>query len=82
MNLFIKQKQTHRHRKQAPDYHKGKGREGINQEYGINRYTPLYIKWINNKDLVYSTGNCIQYLAITYNGNESEAVHLKHNNIN
>ena len=24
MNLFIKQKQTHRHRKQASDYHKGK----------------------------------------------------------
>ena len=28
---------------------------GINQEFGINRRTVLYIKWINNKDL-YSTG--------------------------
>ena len=39
---------------------------------GINRYTPLYIKQINNKDLLYSTGNYIQYFVITYNGKESE----------
>ena len=38
----------------------------------INRYTLLYIKYINNKDLPYSPGNCIQYLVITYNGKESE----------
>ena len=25
-----------------------------------------------NKDLLYSTGNCVQYLIITYNGKESE----------
>ena len=40
---------------------KGKGWEGINWEFGINRYTPLYIKYINNKDLLYSTGNSAQY---------------------
>ena len=51
---------------------KGKGGEGINQEFGINRYTPLGIKWVNNKDLLYSTGNYIQYLVIIYNGKESE----------
>ena len=33
--------------------------------------TLLYIKFIN-KDLLYSTGNYIQYLVITYNGKESE----------
>ena len=49
---------------------------GINQEYGFNRYTPLYIKQINN-NLLYSTGKYIQYLVITYNEKESEAVHLK-----
>ena len=27
---------------------------------------------INNKDLLYSTGNYIQYFVITYNGKESE----------
>ena len=35
-------------------------------------YTLLYIKQINNKVLLYSTGNYIQYLVITYNGKESE----------
>ena len=47
-------------------------RGGINWEFGINRYTLLYIKQIDNKDLLYSTGNYIQYLVITYNGKESE----------
>ena len=34
---------------------------------GINRYILLFIKQINNKDLLYSTENYIQYLIITYN---------------
>ena len=48
----------------------GKGGGEWNQEYGINRYTLLYIKQIKNKDLLYSTGNYIQYLVITYNEKE------------
>ena len=44
----------------------------INQEVGINRYTLLYIEQINNKDLLYSTGNYTQYLIITYNRKETE----------
>ena len=44
----------------------------INQEVGINRYTLLYIEQINNKDLLYSTGNYTQYFVITYKGKESE----------
>ena len=28
-------------------------RRGINQEFGIDIYTPLYIKQISNKDLLY-----------------------------
>jgi len=31
---------------------KGRG-GGIDWEFGINTYTPLYIKYINNKDLLY-----------------------------
>ena len=31
-----------------------------------------YIKQINDKDLLYSTGNYIQYLLITYKGKKSE----------
>ena len=55
MNLFIKQ--THRHRKQTYGYQRGKVGEGINWEIGIDIYTLLYIKQINNNDILYSTGN-------------------------
>ena len=43
---------------------------GINWDYGINRYTLLHIKQINNKDLLYRTRNYIQYLVVNYNGKE------------
>ena len=32
----------------------------INWEFEIDTYTLLYIKWITNKDLLYSTGNSSQ----------------------
>ena len=73
MNLFTKQKQTHRLRKQTYGYQRGKGGGGgINQEVRINIYTILYIKQIINKDLLYTTGNCTQYSVRTYMGKESE----------
>ena len=31
---------------------------------------------MSNKDLLYSTGNYIQYLVITYNGKESEKEYI------
>ena len=73
MNLFTKWKQTHRHRKQTYGYQKGKVGGGINQEFGNNIYiyTLLVIKYINNKDLQYNTGNYTQYFVITYLGKES-----------
>ena len=40
----------------------------INQEFGINIYTQLYIKQIINKDLLYSTGNSTQCSVITSMG--------------
>ena len=70
MDLFTEQKETHRHRKLMVT--KGKRGGGINQEYKINRYTPLYIKQINKNNLLYSTGNYIQFLVIIYNVTESE----------
>ena len=76
MNVFIKQKQTHRHRKQTYAYQRGKEGGGINQEFGINRYTLLYIKQITNKDLPYNTGNYIQYLVINYNEKDSEKEYI------
>ena len=53
----------------------GKEGEGMNQESGISKYKVLYIsniKQINNKVLLFSTKNYIQYLAIKFNGKESE----------
>ena len=45
MNLYTKQKQTHRYRKQAYGYQRGKGgRERDELEVGINRHKLLYIK--------------------------------------
>ena len=38
----------------------------------MNRYTLVYIKQVNNKDLLYRTGSYIQYLVMTYSGKESE----------
>ena len=39
---------------------------------GISRYRQLYRGWINNKVLLYSTGNYIQYPVINHNGKEYE----------
>ena len=72
MNLFTKQKQTHRLRKQIYGYQRGKVWGGIIQEAGINIYTLVYIKQIINKDLLYSTGNSTQYFIVTYMGKKSE----------
>ena len=55
---------------------KGESGGGINQEFGINIYTLLYIKYITNKDLLYSTENYTQYFVITYMGKESEKEYI------
>ena len=75
MDLFIKQKQTHRLRKQTwlP---RGKGPGGTNYEFAINRYTLLYIKQINDKDILYSTRKYTEYFVITSNGKESEKEYM------
>ena len=50
---------------------KGEGAGGqMKWELGISRYELLYIGWINNKVLLCSTGNYIQYLMINHNGKE------------
>ena len=45
---------------------------GINWETGIDTYTLLYVKQIANKNLLYSTGNFIQYSVMTYMGIQSK----------
>ena len=39
-------------------------------EAGISRCQVLYTEWINNKVLLYSTENYIQYPVINHNGKE------------
>ena len=68
MNLVLKQKQTHRHREQTCGCQGG----GMDWEFGISGCKLLYIEWINNKVLLYSTGNYIQYHVISHNGKEYE----------
>ena len=44
----------------------------MNLEFGINIYTGLYAKQINNKWRLYSTGNYIQHPIINHNRKEYE----------
>ena len=72
MNLYTKQKQTHRHSKQTCGCQGGEevGVGGMDREFGVSRCKLLYIGWINNKVLLYSTRNYIQYPVINHNGKE------------
>ena len=46
-------------------------------EFGVSRYKLLYIEWIKNKVLLYSTGNYIQYPVINHNGKEYEKIYIR-----
>ena len=48
------------------------GGRGLDWEFGISRCKLVYIGWINNKVLLNSTGNYIQYPVINHNGKEYE----------
>ena len=65
VNLFTKQKQTHRLREQLMVTREEGLGGGIVREFGIDIYTLLYLKWITNKDLLHSTGNSAQYYVTT-----------------
>ena len=47
----------------------------IFKKFGINRCKLLYIGWMNNKVLLYSTENYIQYSVINHNGKEYEKIY-------
>ena len=60
MNLSTKHKQTHRLGEWTYGY-RGEGwGEEIVREFRMDMYTLLYLKWIINKYLLYSTGNSAQ----------------------
>ena len=48
------------------------GGGGMDWKFGINRCKILHIGWINNKLLLWSTGNYSQYAVINHNGKEYE----------
>ena len=52
------------------------GWRGMDWEFGISRRKLLYIEWINNKVLLYSTGNYIQHPVINHNGKEKRGASL------
>ena len=52
------------------------GRGGKDWEFGISRCKLVYIGWMNNKVLLYSTGNYIQYPVINHNGKQYEKVYI------
>ena len=46
------------------------GGEGVVREFGMDMYTLLYLKWVTNKDLQYSTGNSAQCYVAAWMGEE------------
>ena len=46
-------------------------------ESGINRGKLLYIGWVNDEVLLYSTGNHIQYPVTNHNGKECEKEYIR-----
>ena len=72
MNLSIKQKQIHRHRTDLwLPRAEGLGKE-VDWDVGVSNYKLLHMEWINNKVLLYTIGNYIQYPMINHNGKEYE----------
>ena len=52
------------------------GGGGKDWEFGVSRCKLLYREWINNKVLLYSTGNYIQNPVINHNGKEYEKEYI------
>ena len=52
--------------------------QGIVMEFGMVMYTLLYLKWVTNKDLLYSTGNSAQCYVAAWMGGEfrEEWIHV------
>ena len=49
---------------------------GIEWEVGVSRCKLLYTEWINNKVLLYSTENYIQYPMINHNEKEYKKMYI------
>ena len=76
MNLSTKQKKTHRHQRRLVVAKGERHGGGKNWQLGISGCKLLYKGWINNKVLLYSTGNYIQYPVINHNGKEDDKEYI------
>ena len=72
-NLFTKQRQTNRLRKQhtVMGGRSWEG-EGTDWEFGMAMYTLLCLKQITRKELLYSTGSAAQHSVISQMGKEGK----------
>ena len=68
-NLLTKQKQAHRHKKQA---WQSKGKGGEDKSGAGEWQIHTIVHKINDKDLLYSTENHVPSPVITYDGKESK----------
>ena len=76
MNLLTKQ--THRLREQTYGCGAGGGGDGILREFGMDVYTQLYLKWMINQVLAYSTQDSAQCYVAAWMGAEfgGEWIHV------
>ena len=71
MSILRYIKSLHRHGDQTCGCQGGwGGGRGMNWEFGVGRCKLLHLEWINNKILMNSTGNSIEYPVIDHNGKE------------
>ena len=54
----------------AYGYQRGGWGEGMVREFGMDMHTLLYLKWITNKEVLYSTGNSAQCYVAAWMGRE------------
>ena len=78
MNLFTEQKQTLHTYKMNLWLLGGRMRGSNIREIGMDMYTLLDLKWITNKDLLYSTGNSAQCYVAAWMGGKfgGEWIHV------
>ena len=56
--LSMKQKDSQTERADSVVSSRQEGWGGMHWEFGVSRCKPLYIEWLNNKVMLYSTENC------------------------
>ena len=68
-NEPIDETETNSHREQTCGYQEGQGGRR-DWEFGVSRCKLLHLEWLNNKVLLYSTGNYIQSPETDHDGKE------------